>query len=172
MIKPNSLIFIVLKRFTPVAVLIVNAAFLHSIANAFLKFRAHLSYSKRNATPLTLYPALQFVTHFFVNFSVLLFFGVYKNQLSFVVIISDDYINQIVNKILFPDKPLGPRFASFFPFLGDFSSSSSSCCSSSSSESILSLSLPSLSVSKDLKRAINCFLQIFWCRCFFLFYSV
>ena len=29
-------------------------------------------------------------------------FGVYKNQLSLVVIISNNYVTQIVNKILFP----------------------------------------------------------------------
>ena len=52
--------------------------------------------------PLALCPALQFVEDFFVNFSILLIFGVYKNQLSLVVIISDNYINQIVNKILVP----------------------------------------------------------------------
>ena len=65
---------------------------LFCIHYAFLKFCAQLSYSERDTTPLALSPALQFVEHFFVNFSVLLIFGI-----AFFGGNSNNYINQIVN---------------------------------------------------------------------------
>ena len=100
-IKPNSVIFIVLETFYSSCSLDRQCSFF-AFAYAFLKLRAHLGYSERDAIPLAPCPAFQFFEHFFVDFSVLLIFGVYKNQLSLVVIISNNYINQIVNKILFP----------------------------------------------------------------------
>ena len=102
-------------------------------------------------TPFPLPPALLFFDHFFVDFSVLLIFGVYKNQLSLVVIISNNYINQIVSI-----NPWAAAAAAATAAAAAAAAASSSS-SSSSSGSISSLSLQSLSVSEDLKHAINCF---------------
>lgn len=61
-----------------------------------------MGYSERDATPLALWPTLQLVEHFFVNLHILL------TKISFLC--SNNYINQIVNNLLFP-KTSRPRFA-------------------------------------------------------------
>lgn len=140
----ESIVFFVLETFYSGYSLDRQCSFLHSLM--------HFSNFVRTcATPLALCPAVQIVEDFFVNFSVLLIFGVYKNQLSLVVIISNNISTGSSTRSCF-HKPLGPRFPAFF--LGR-SSSSSSSSPSSSCDSILSLPLPSLSVSEDLKHAIN-----------------
>ena len=74
------------------------------LTRRILKFRAHLSYNERDATPFALCLALQFVEHIFAGkYSVLLIFGVTK-----VITISTTSSRRSCFH-----KSLGPRFAAF-----------------------------------------------------------